>query len=237
MNVNDVPEFTYPKSCWMEGIFARQLELRGKYHHIEEANGFRQPSSIPVNLHDRFDQAVIKDLAWRFTEELAEAHECLLPYYADGAMWYDKPEVHHYREELMDGLHFLTELTLLAGAGAQDLYPTADADFRPSVRMNRWLRLDEELKRETSCPSGVDWLQECAFRVIIPLGVMCNTLKNKPWKNTHQLTDVAAFQSNLRKVWAEFGFLLRESGFTAEGVYDLYIRKNEVNKFRQRSNY
>ena len=74
------------------------------------------------------------------------------------------------------------------------------------------------------------------------LGLMCNTLKNKRWKTTHQQTDVVKFirlrdqalesflalWSHLTRFWAEDRW---------EVLHNLYFRKNAVNQFRQRSNY
>lgn len=218
----------YPKTCWLEAIFARQLELREKYHKIEAANGFKQPDSIPVNLHDRFAQAIIKDMAWRFTEELGEAHECLEPYRDGTNIWKNCPEIPHFREELIDALHFLTELSILV-----DLKP----DQLAACGHEASARLDDLLLYEIEGEIIVDDLHQKAFETVMFMGLACNQLKNKPWKQTHQMTDEQRFKVLILKVWENFFALLSMAGFDSATVFDLYTRKSEVNKFRQRSNY
>lgn len=229
MNVNDVKDFEYPKTCWLEAIFTRQNELREKYHKIEEANGFKQPSSIPVNLHDRFMQHIIKDMAWRFTEELGEAHECLEMYRDGTNIWRNCPEILHFQEELIDALHFLTELSILVDVTPADI---ANPGIEPSSR------LDDLLLHEVTLSEViVDDLHQKAFETVMFMGLACNQLKNKPWKQTHQMTDELRFKRLIEKVWEQFGQLLYMAGFDSAMVFDLYTRKSEVNKFRQRSKY
>jgi predicted small integral membrane protein len=227
--VNDAPAPSYPKTCWLEAIFARQTELREKYHKIEEANGFKQPESIPMNLDDRFAQAMIKDMAWRFTEELGEAHECLEPYRDGTNIWQKCPQIMHYHEELIDALHFLTELSLLAGVTHLDI---ANPGIEPSGRIDDLLLHRGDLKKVI-----VDDLHQTAFEAIMYLGLACNELKNKPWKQTHQLTDTIRFRRLIERVWDRFGELLLMAGFDSALVFDLYTRKNEVNAARIKSNY
>ena len=89
----------------LQAIFTRQKELMEKYHHIEASSGLLQTEDCPVNLDDKRGQARLKDFSWRITEEIGEALDAL----------YVEQDQTHYIEELIDGLHFLTELTILAG--------------------------------------------------------------------------------------------------------------------------
>ncbi len=230
MNIHDVPAFTYPETCWLAAIFARQEELRVKYHDVESRNGLLQTAAHPLVLDDRHSQARIKDFAWRVTEELAEAVECLEQYY-DDPTWPTKPEVTHFQEELMDALHFLTELTILVGMSPADVTPSMIPPG-PTHALDCLLG-----PIEPAAMYSVHDVQAAAFRAITALGMACNCLKNKPWKVTHQLTDAARFRGLIRETWIRFFALLATAGYDAKGVYDMYIRKSEVNKFRQRSKY
>ena len=68
------------------------------------------------------------------------------------------------------------------------------------------------------------------------LGMMCNCLKNKPWKQTNMVTDKENFYNYLQSVWVVY-FSLLSNVLVARGIVDTYFRKSQVNKFRQRSNY
>jgi len=187
----------YPEDL-IGAIFARQRELMDKYHHIESKNGLLQTPDVPVDLHDRFGQARIKDMAWRMTEEFTEATDA-------------REHREHYLEELIDALHFLVELFILS-------------DFHPGGTLPQWFT---NLAGQTAEP----------YQVIERIGCACNTLKQKPWKSSHMLTDVAKFRSHLLEAWEAFVRLMITEGLTPEDVYDLYFRKSSVNAFRIRSNY
>lgn len=129
-----------------------------------------------------------------------------------------KHDREHYLEELIDGLHFLVELMILG-------------DYQPEGSLQGWF---ENFQNEAV-------LQEAGpttpYHVIERIGCACNTLKNKPWKSSHMLTDVAKFRRHLMEAWAAFVRLMIAEGLTPEAVYDLYFRKSSVNAFRIRSNY
>lgn len=118
MNVNDAEkeEVTGDK---LEAIFIRQRELMEKYHPIEEQQGLLLTPDIPVNLHDPKGQARLKDFAWRVTEELGEAMNCL-----KNKPWkqtFMETDEAHYKEEIVDALHFFVELCILSGFDAESL--------------------------------------------------------------------------------------------------------------------
>lgn len=64
-----------------------------------------------------------------------------------------------------------------------------------------------------------------------------NTLKNKPWKQTHMKTDEDMFFNYMVEAFNSLMRFTRSVGISEEGLYTLYFRKNEVNKFRIRSKY
>ena len=206
MNIKDVKEVEKVENK-LEAIFMKQRALMVKYHPIEEGNGLLHTPDIPVNLHDKFGQAQLKDFAWRFTEEIGEA-TCALK---------DSPEdLPHFQEELIDALHFLVELCILSGITWDDLGSELDDIFdmplRGYGRSSVYLAI-EELSRAMNC------------------------LKNKPWKQTHILTDELRYKVHIQQTFYIFLTILRASGMSNQKIYDVYFKKNEVNKFRQRSKY
>lgn len=195
-------------------IFERQKELMNKYHDIEKRSGLLQTEDCPVNLNDKRGQARIKDFAWRVMEEVGEAIDA-------------RDDFEHHIEELIDGLHFLTELTILTGCTPEDIvWDNPNGNDLLLTLYNQNAYHDTE---------------NCVFEMLVTdlvrdLGMMCNCLKNKPWKQTSMLTDVNEFLHKLRLVWADY-FSILSLSLSPQAIVEIYFKKSQVNKFRQRSNY
>jgi len=102
-------------------IFAGQKQLMEKYESIERANGcvVVRPKYFGA-LDDRQVQMRIKDLAYRTVEELSEATNCLKNKpHKNTFVATDEP---HFKEELLDALHFFVELCITAGLTPEDLF-------------------------------------------------------------------------------------------------------------------
>lgn len=215
MNINDFRSPTTRPGTFdaiWEEIFKKQMSLAKKYMKIEDMGNLFE--TLDTNVDTAKGQRWIKDFAWRVTEELAEAFEALETEVDPEDKDYDKiiiDCVEHYKEELADALHFLVELTIIAGHNYEILINLKEKKY--------------ELKHTTAWPT------------IYNLGLMCNTLKNKPWKQTQMLTDRVMFEKYLITTWQVFIMLLTFSMGTKEDIYDYYFKKNEVNQFRQRSKY
>lgn len=193
----------------LEAIFNRQRELMDKYHHIEKRSGLMQTEDCPVDLNDKRGQARIKDFSWRVMEEVGEALDAIR-----------QNDMEHYVEELIDGLHFLTELTILSGIDIDKLSPMNEGDKLESIIMFSYEADPQSLV--------VDLVEN--------LGMMCNCLKNKAWKQTNMLTDKDNFYNKLVEVWKVYVSILSVD-LTPDEIVDIYLKKSQVNKFRQRSNY
>ena len=191
----------------LTAIFNRQKELMSKYHDIELRSGLLQTEDCPVNLDDKRGQARIKDFSWRVVEEVGEALDALNNEGGESGLL-------HFHEELIDGLHFLTEMTILSGIDTSNW------------SLNGFI----ELARKAS-------LNELVVSFIQGLGMMCNCLKNKPWKQTMMKTNKENFYQHLTDVWVIYISILLSQGLDEEGITNIYFRKSQVNKFRQRSNY
>lgn len=75
------------------------------------------------------------------------------------------------------------------------------------------------------------------WEVSYHLSVARNFLKNKPWKQSGEMTDEQAYQSEIVLGFIEYLGYLKFVGMTAESAYELRFKKHMVNKFRIRSNY
>ena len=195
----------------LRAIFDRQKELMEKYHDIEFRSGLMQTEDCPVNLDDKRGQARIKDFAWRITEEIGEALDAI-------GNELDESALLHFHEELVDGLHFLTEMTILTGYDLPEYTTLKDL-------------IEEVSDRDFYS------LNDLVSDHVCYLGMMCNCLKNKPWKQSMMKTNKENFYKHLKLVWSNYVAILTSQDLTEEEITDLYLRKSQVNQFRQRSNY
>lgn len=217
MNINHAVEEKVEGDL-LKAIFDRQKSLMGKYHDIELKSGLLQTEDCPVNLDDKRGQARIKDFSWRVTEELGEALDA-------------RANSDHYQEELIDGLHFLTELTVLAGKDYDTILPGGI----PPYHEDHLGDLVENAKNLMDDYGGN--LTYWVTKFIEQLAMMCNCLKNKPWKQSMMKTDQEAFYHRLTNVWVYYITILVASGMNAQDIANIYLKKSQVNRFRQRSNY
>lgn len=210
MNITHAKKETTNKES-LRAIFDRQKELMEKYHDIEFKSGLMQTEDCPVNLDDKRGQARIKDFSWRITEEVGEALDAITNESGESALL-------HFHEELVDGLHFLTEMTILTGYDLPEYTTLKDLIEEGSYR---------------DCYT----LNDLVSDHVMYLGMMCNCLKNKPWKQSMMKTNKENFYKHLKLVWSNYVVILTSQDLTEEEITDLYLRKSQVNQFRQRSNY
>lgn len=257
MNVKNAPQEQI-QGDMLVAIFNRQQELMEKYHDIEKNIGLMQTEDCPVNLHDKRGQARLKDFAWRATEEVAEAMETVPTLNSlaneldnlrsdnfDSAIDFAAKHQEivqslednqlHLKEELIDALHFFTEFTILTGLTPNTILirlinngTLGEVDLEADL-----LEVFMDAGRQLSNQD----LYYDVSQFIIDLGLCCNCLKNKAWKQSSMLTDIPKFEDQVSKTWLSFMALLSAAGLKATDVADLYLKKSQVNKFRQRSNY
>lgn len=242
MNIDDVADPAPSDRPWRD-IFRKQRELMDKYHEIESKNGANHPAP-PWNIDDKFVQWRIKDGFWRFTEEMAEAWEARREYqdkltgrYSNSGSWAamiswretqkNEPLVRHFLEELIDALHFIVEASIFAN-------------------MEDILISQLEEKYEVFIETGVGGGEseycvssaETSFHgCIMFFGLAANFLKNKPWKQTQMVTDLARFQLAMKTAWFCYVDMFLALRLGQDDLYKMYFKKHLVNQFRQKSNY
>jgi hypothetical protein len=237
MNVNDVStkDIEIPTDDQvLPAIFGHQYELYLKYKDIERKNGFYKPDfeldttlgvrkAVP-NIDDAHYQHWLKDMFWRVTEEIAEAFEPVAKYTMipqDWASKWDKdPNIQHFYEEIADATHFFVEASLPLIEPAM-----AELNFKTGI--------DSFIENYGYTPS----MKLKAFEFISAMGLAANCLKNKPWKTTQMPTDLGRLNYCVDKAWITFGAFIKSISCTHASLYTLYFKKNQVNQFRQRSNY
>ena len=102
-------------------IFAGQRQLMGEYDEIERRNGAVVPEpELFGQIDAREVQMRLKDLAWRVTEEISEATNCL-----KNKPWkqtFVATDVAHFQEEVADALHFFVEFLITAGFTPETIF-------------------------------------------------------------------------------------------------------------------
>lgn len=84
----------------------------------------------------------------------------------------------------------------------------------------------------------VQWrIKDLSQRCIEELMEAMNCLKNKPWKQTETPTDATHFYEELADSFHFFVELCITAGMDDEDLTLMYLKKSEVNKFRQESKY
>lgn len=225
-----IPEPEIGKKDMLDLMFERQHGLANKYIHIEEDNGLLQTSDFPVNIDSRNGQARIKDFAWRVTEELLEATDALTQHKDDNT---------HFLEEMIDALHFFLELNLLCGINPDKIreYFSLPKDIDSFDALSYISNQVETLSKE-EIQNKVSDAQLIYVTILQPIGNAMNRLKNKPWKQTHIVTDYENFLDCIMPAWLGFLRVLNHKyELTTQDIFTLYFKKSEVNKFRIRSGY
>lgn len=209
MNIEDVDSDEKNVEEPLKKIFDKQRELLNKYKDIEIMCGGcnMKMPSWPFNLNIFDNQRIIKDFKQRVLEEVAE-----------GIEGFRKNEIEHFHEELIDALHFAVELAILSGK---------DYDFFKPL---------SELKVRTNPIIIQNLYYKCGV-VMEKFGLLCNTLKNKPWKQTQMKTDQYVYFRALKTAFDQLTNLLGYVGMSADDIYNCYFKKHKVNQFRIESKY
>ena len=265
VKVEEIPTPTLEKDR-LDLMFERQHGLAIKYLPIEKDNGLLQTEDFPVNLDDRRGQARLKDFAWRTLEELYEATDALVQHPDNPEHFLEEmiDSVHFFIEmNLLCGItpqkirdyYSIPKKVLIVVMPQEE---TSYSDVMKYLETLKWDYLaipevEEEnidsfeyLEKvsntiETFSAEEIKKIPE-VFLIHITIGQCIgnamNRLKNKPWKQTHMVTDKEAFYNCLMPAWiGYFRVLSHKYGLSANDIFTLYFKKSEVNKFRIRSGY
>lgn len=200
------------------------MELIEKIGPVEEVNSTSLSALQIVKMYQentltppeilalRSVQLRIKESAWRLTEELAEVIE---------ANQFKKEE--NIREEMVDCLHFLIELSIISYFDS----PT------PTEETPCWLdKVFEEMSIAAAGTEGGSLAE-----VIMRLGMSMNLLKNRPWKKTETPVYIIEYHGRLATLWQAFIVMCITVGFTSQTLYEGYFAKHQVNLDRQNNGY
>lgn len=280
--------------AYLEKMFDLQKDLMEGYIRIEGLPRY------PLNIHSKKSQVVLKDMASRVTEELAEGYEstdmacCMmnkvgwnLNRLSDKEYKMLLNHLQNSNEEQADATAFYLELLIYAGVTPEDLREWAiaqtsdDPEFNPhscnllellmiagvkllnsfdefmledaqEINENNLYQLlnpeligYEEYTKVQSYTPGFTRMSNLLhhremnylWQIQYHLGVGRNYLKNKPWKQSGELSDENRYFQDLYLGFAKLMGYHACMGITPEPLYNLFFKKNRVNVFRQNSNY
>lgn len=175
-------------------IFERQRFI------IDRTKEMEQLPSPPLALHTMHGQCVIRDFAWRVTEELAESHEAFVKF-EDTVL-----AKHQGLIELADAVHYLVELLIFAGIPA-----AACLNKTPKFWTHRGLSI-----------TGAYW------DLVYKMGLAMNSLQNRPWRKSRDRTDEARFRAAILEAWVSLIRCWAVLGCTQEDLFNYYFEKSAI---------
>lgn len=199
-------------------LFEKQTSLVNKYRDIEiignkKMNEYLEGTKLRT-INTLESQELCKNFSWRVIEEIAEGLDAL-----------EHNDRTHLKEELADGLHFLTELMILNGFESKDF------------QIDTILFSMEEILDTTKTGSEFSVHPTYVTKMIHSIGMAMNRLKMKNWKVSQVLVDVPRYKEFLKIAFYHYFELVASMGFTLDELSEGYVAKNEVNKFRIKTNY
>jgi len=81
------------------------------------------------------------------------------------------------------------------------------------------------------------YLKDLFYRIVTELVEASECLKNKPWKMSEVPTDVDHLKEELVDALHFYVELCINVGIDSEELFNLYMKKNKVNQWRQETNY
>lgn len=278
--------------AYLEKMFDLQKDLMEGYIRIEGLPRY------PLNIHSKKNQVVLKDMASRVTEELAEGYESThlacqimnrvgwnLNKLTDAEYQMLLNHLQNSNEEQADATAFYLELLIYTGVTPASLRDWAITqvdgeinhkkcsllellmitgikllnsfnefmleDFQDIQENNLYNLLNpdligaEEYLKVKSYTPGFTHMSSLLhhremnylWQIQYHLGVGRNYLKNKPWKQSGELSDEGPYFENLYMGFAKLMGYHACMGITPEPLYNLFFKKNQVNVFRQQSHY
>ena len=119
----------------------------------------------------------------------------------------------HLRDEVADLTHFFIELLILSGFTYKDF------------------------ESELPVPRKQESVEQTFTDFSVQLALAINVLKNRFWRKTNLKTDQNFYRTQLKLSISLFLAFVFSLNLTFDEMIDSYLRKNEINLFRIRSNY
>ena len=183
---------------------------------FEKQDELRVAYKVPLlDLDVPSHQSLAREFAWNVTEEIGEVLE----------VEYGSKDADHIIDEVADAFSFYIELMIMCGIAPSDLeHPTLTS----GDKLENWFR--------DSVGNTMN-LREAHSMFMERLSLSINRLKNRKWRQTNVHTNRFLFKKDLVESFGFFIAVCSKVGIDSHMLFDGYLRKHEVNKFRIRSKY
>ena len=206
-----------------QSIFELQAQLMDKYYDIENevCGGLKYPRRLKDNSEFQcvHAQAHIRVMTTRILEELYEADQ-------------EVPGTEKHKVEIIDALHFFTELLLFCGISSGSVWLSMEQNSFDGffnhypVTPNQW----------AGCFYDVSLYDVSFYDVSYSLSGFNHNLKAKPWSHNHKVTDVDKLRIDLANAYLAMLRLVSRN-MTYEECLSIYLGKHKVNTERQENGY
>ena len=252
-NIREVPPVV-ENEAYLEAIYNLEAELlQGYCGKIE-----KDLPLPPIDINTFKGQQVLKDFSARVIEETAEGYEstsAVIDIYSDHGFnnqTFSDSEwqmvvnnLQNSNEEQADAMAFYMALLMYANLEIKDIYNYANTKLKDLVvRINRD-KVENMLDLMLlgcyifDLEKGEEELEDTDGRydLLSDINISRNFLKNKPWKQSQELTDITRYSEQLALGLIKYLGYLYMMGFNPKTLYTLCFKKNRVNHFRQNSGY
>lgn len=210
-------------------------ELAEGYESTHEVVSLMQRVGWNLNLLEDSEYQMILNHIQNSNEELADAMGFFL-----GLLMYSGITIQDLSDYADNPLHHL--MLCLQQKGIQELY-----EFMPweDVRGYNILERVNNLEEFKEHSPGFQYLSErlheveaqLLWQIQYHLGVARNYLKNKPWKQSEELSDELLYFRNILLAFVKMLGYAKVMGIGPEEYYRIFWKKNQTNRFRQKSMY
>jgi len=208
MDAKDLSGLEIPKIKPLAGLRSMVALQDELVRHYVGIEKFATP---PWDMRLKQSQIDAKGFIFRVIEELGEAYES-----------WKNDDMDNFWTELADATHFLLELGIVT-----DVY----------MPQGLWDNIWDGVPKEPSIQLSDMVLEDWFWQVTYDLTMVSNAMRNKQWKQTQVLPDLAKFKILMHDTYYKFFMGFRTIGCSENFVYEWYFRKNYINLFRIRSKY
>jgi len=263
MDIRDIKEVVkIPRGKELENMFYLQQDLLDHYVSIEGIPKYPfdlNSKNSQVIIKD-FIARIIEELGEAF-----ESYEIMMTMFHNGVDEKEMiPYLQNFNEEIADSIHFWLETLIVSGIEVSDLKGFYFSDTsKGSILLSWFLYAEGKVNLDTNYKKfparyvikDLDLYDEFLrggrklskeimsimkgylWDITYHLQLARNTLKNKPWKQSQMMTDEGLYIIKLKDATVSLFKFLQFTGFSPASLYEVYYKKNLVNKFRIKSKY
>lgn len=245
-------------------IFNLQKKLLDRYVGVEKLPKYPVDINAPINqvMIKDFIARITEELG-----EAYESYLWLYNWVLNGrkaSIEEATQRVYNFNEELADAIHFMVEALIFTSIQPNNLveylttlgFPNTSPD-PPDIYNTPYqspilyqgvfsdpatIAVPSTYTRLTTggqllSPNRKSSMAHHMWNITYFLQLARNSLKNKPWKQSHMLSDRQTYSINMFYAFMELLDFCKSQGLTEENFLAIYWAKNQVNHFRLSSKY